>query len=685
MSSFAYEFLVNMSLRLRCIEQTPYVMSMQARIEAVCRGHMRWLEWIRLGKDQAKLLESGCFAANYWVNGDLMPPGSGSWQPRNSITDTPFQILKILAYNRLLAGTETPSSQEGKMGQRPLDLLKGCWTACVEELKELDRREAFAWRHMRDDGIDIYRLDDHVWLWRCLSEVEALGLWKGHYQSDEVRRGTLQRFTTENDISRQRMLAVTRSPRETRFLFHARDTALFYGHDWKFFGSDASFNELWKRTIESQPAHDENEEEAWENVLRFALAVVSSTRGFSINKKSPTGLLKDCVAALIQVSAHNAWIPGEVDATTRTPALYSHEQDRDYYYHVGFETINILLVHAKAIDKAFEVSTPVTPDRMESASKGKVRAGVRESTEDILHRMEREHRITYEMIDLLRRQVIAQPRHQRSGDVPVANEWDPVQKRFEITGRLEKQRNSVMKKSMPYNSMIDTGSIIMIDEEWLYNYPDFLLTKKVKLQEHLKSLFDEDSDHVVAEHVGSIVGEELRLSSDTLQVLQNREKSRDAVSFVANTPKQKRQRNKRQKREENSAPQAWPLDNEQLWEVISVSRTEKTAKKRFLWLPHANTETALLCWLASTESEKPAVSLFFDRHYRYESHFWDDTTMILNTWQTELHVSFYVLVDTTQKQYVGLPTPRTASFPGTSKKEIRRASMSFVSGHSMHP
>ncbi|OJJ46504.1 hypothetical protein ASPZODRAFT_132580 [Penicilliopsis zonata CBS 506.65] len=63
------------------------------------------------------------------------------------------------------------------------------------------------------------RQDQDIWYSR----------WASLARSDEpskVKREIIQRFTTVNGDTRERMLAVTRSLRETRFAFHSRDTAL---------------------------------------------------------------------------------------------------------------------------------------------------------------------------------------------------------------------------------------------------------------------------------------------------------------------------------------------------------------------------------------------------------------------------------------------------------------------------
>lgn len=70
------------------------VENLQKRIEKVCRGHVAWLK-------QAEKVD-GCFRANYWVTGKLIIKGdSNSDTGAESLTDTPFQLIKLADYGRL--------------------------------------------------------------------------------------------------------------------------------------------------------------------------------------------------------------------------------------------------------------------------------------------------------------------------------------------------------------------------------------------------------------------------------------------------------------------------------------------------------------------------------------------------------------------------------------------------------
>lgn len=702
------------------MEQIPYIVLLQQRIDAVCRGHIRWLEWVRkpwLTLSRTKsLLSSGCFAANYWVNGQIMPNDSDSWQPDDAITDTPFQVLKVTAYVKWLRTVHKIERLEDESLRVYMALLRDVWAYWIHELDNLDKRQACAWRHANEDGLNTYRLDDHIWLWNGLTELHSLGFWslteasskswrgspdrwvsyihslspnappdrdyypgsKGTRNRDpfaefaskarrllpkEVQKAVLQRFTVENDVSQERMLAVTRSARETRFFFHTRDTALFYAHELKFFDLDPSFSKLWERTIKSQSHHEEALQKEWQSPLRPALGAVAGLKGFSIDKKGSADLVKRSVHALIRASAHNAFIPGEIDVLTREPSIFSDERVRDYYYHVGFEACHILLEYAEAIDVAFRSEHPPATKQNEGDS-----CQAQRETMDLLN------------------EILAQLKKQTSSTHLHGNDYRALSRPFGTDGRLDRKLPPmVMKKSMPFNSMIDASSITTLDEEWLYNYPDFLLAKDIDLHREVKLLignvFDTYRLLQLRRTFSSIVDRELwhlylgeNFSFETIEAKDGED------GLVASLPKQKRQRQRRGKRD-IGASLVYPSNpnlNETLWNSIGKARSAADAKKRFLWLPaRSNSQTAFLCWLASTEAEKPAISLFFDRHAEYDNHLWDDTTMVLNTWETELHMCFWVLVDKSQPLHEGIPQPLEAPWPRGNTKELRRAAIGF--------
>ncbi|KAG8169525.1 hypothetical protein KVR01_000270 [Diaporthe batatas] len=732
-SFFAFEFLVDVLGRLEYVEQAPYILSLRGRIMAACRGHIKWLEWVRKAwlplHQTHSLLESGCFAANYWVNGQIMHnlKNSVTWQPDDAITDTPFQILKVTAYVKLLRTVPSTAVRQKEELRHPMALLRDVWACLITELDDLDKRKACAWRHKSENGLNTYRLDDHFWLWNSLAELHSLGLWSlvdangkswegspdrwmskifpsstevkqdeesstddsenvRHTKSfanfvskarrlmpKEVQRAVLQRFTVENNVSGERMLAVTRSARETRFFFHARDTALFYGHKRGFFRPETAFSDLWERTIKCQSHHEEALQEGWHSPLRFALGAVAGLNGFSIDKRDPDELVRQSVEALIRTSSQNASIPGEMDAVTREPLIFKAEEDRDYYYHVGFESCRILLEYGRRIETAF---------RSEQTDCNSPAAKQTEGDS-------RQFQSQREMVEILLNEMLAQPKKQSLTKFPHGGDYKALSKLSGVDARFDRKRISmVMKKFMPFNSMIDASSITPLDEEWLYNYPDFLLVKDIDLQDQLKKLFSKYSKRYLPQI--HFYGSESSIIDKALEALGNIAPNDFSIKgigtdkwikdgMVAGLPKQKSLRENRRK---------WSIGatcyrfsdpfNKCLWDSISKERSAVTAKKRFLWLPaRSNPETALLCWLASTDTEKPAISLFFDRHAGYDNHLWDDTTMVMNTWQTELHLCFWLIYNKSDPLHQGLPHPIVAPWPRGNDKEFRRASIGF--------
>lgn len=627
-----------------------------------------------------------------------MPSESNTWQPNDTVTDTPFQILKITDYVR----TCDTDDEKNKIRE----LLQEIWIPWLVDLEKLDCRSSYAWPHAFHEDVNIFRLDDHVWVWRALKSLEELGLWKSlpssksieegkdisklqyrwmfqTYRQDgdqilqdkdifakfekvakrllpsEVQRNVLMRFTTENDldVSRKRMLAVTRSPRETRFLFHSRDTSLFYGEDMDFFLPDSPYHDLWENTLEAQVHHDENKETSWDNAIRYALGVVIGTRDTSLNSKAPNELVRSCVEVLIHSTSHSGFIPGQLDEATKEPRLFYQEEDANFYYHAGFEINHVLLTHARRIDEAFHKIAPQTSRLLR-----------RSTTEPFMHESktaEHDHSVLAEILMSL----TTQPKRQRLNDQGQPNPANALTQLGIATATgLDARRSLTMKKLIPFNNLIDVSSINALEDEWLYNYPQFLTMGIVDLKEYTDSSKDA---------VGGLSGQELEPKHDVpaQKKLNFRLMSFSTATFIADTPKQKHL-GKREKRELQSViPDR--LHDFELRDKLMVPRTATKAKKRFIWLPQASAETASLCRLASPELERSAMFLFFDRHSRFEKYVWDDTTMVINTWQTEIHLSFYELVDTVRPATLGLPPLSRDPFPGASKKELRRASMGF--------
>ncbi|KAF7680086.1 hypothetical protein GT037_001737 [Alternaria burnsii] len=326
-----------------CIE------SLQKRIEKVCRGHVAWLK-------QAEKVD-GCFGANYWVTGKLIIKGdSNSHMGAESLTDTPFQLIKLADYGRLF------NLDKDNVFLTELKALATNW---IQVLETANARGFYAFPRPKTDPttLDKFRLDDHVWMWRALSAVRdmvrgnELGNLKlrstrrrrrayeessekeessenvesklnAEYSPEVFQKHVLRRFTTENPVSKQRMLAVARSPVENRFYLHSRDVALLYRENSAFF---FKHDALWKATMNVQEFHEESEDFGRGNPLRYTLDIMRGT----IDRTAAKDIL-------LQSSSANGLFPGALDPLTKEPEMFYEEKWRDHYWHRTFEVPYIL-------------------------------------------------------------------------------------------------------------------------------------------------------------------------------------------------------------------------------------------------------------------------------------------------------------------------------------------------------
>ncbi|KAL3470801.1 hypothetical protein BJX99DRAFT_250929 [Aspergillus californicus] len=284
-SYFAFVFILKMHQQARRYTfqnahggQCEHAQKSMRRIHETCRGHLQWL---------SRLVRRDALSSNLWVDGTSIASSLDTTLPPDSPANMPYHILK----NRL-----SPT-----------------------------------WEHLQNmSDIPIYCLSDHTWVWKALHDIQELihrvqeerrkiqaetGISKAvrmtlqanhslstgalddflrdvgplfpslrmrgslsthalDFTVEDMMKKSLRRFTLENDVLKERMLSVTRSARETRFLFHSRDTVLYYGQTWGFLKKDQL--DLFEQLVKAQVQHDEEgiDEAGWDNPLRYALALL---------------------------------------------------------------------------------------------------------------------------------------------------------------------------------------------------------------------------------------------------------------------------------------------------------------------------------------------------------------------------------------------------------------------------
>lgn len=118
-------------------------------------------------------------------------------------------------------------------------------------------------------------------------------------------------------------------------------------------------------------------------------------------------------------------------------------------------------------------------------------------------------------------------------------------------------------------------------------------------------------------------------------------------------------------------------DDHALRDTLHYVRRARRAKKRLLYFPVATRTAASICYAATEASEKDNMQEFFERHFCYEKHTIDQCSMVHNSWETELHLSYYQLLENSHVLQRGIPPPQSEPFPGGCGKRIARTSVGF--------
>ncbi|KAK7701669.1 hypothetical protein SLS64_010117 [Diaporthe eres] len=614
-SFFAFRFLVeSYKVLRRHPNEQDSEWSLLRRIKETCRGHLKWLYHVQKQNSGQR------FGANYWVSGKLMiKPGlSDSWVAENSLLDTGFQILKVAAC------MEIWDDKDIEFGFAT-DLMSEWAPSWLLLMENSDKRKKYAWPHTEKEGIKTFRLDEHIWIWRALKSLETMGDqaleklpektrksqpasrpdideqedsgrspaldWKVRlreiFPSDVVQRGISRRFTTENTILRKRMLATTRSIRESRFMLHARDTAIVYEEPFDFLGKDNSAKELWKTTVRYQMYHTEYQESNWEKTLRHALNIMLGARDLSINNSPPKKMIREATDILFRSSSPNGFFPGRIETSTNKPVAASCilEGDMESYYHASFEIPYILLTHMDQVRDAYkwrELEVPKSRRHSDSRLGGNF--SLKASTP---------HDIGLVQCDAGQRQVLL-----RLSDLLLSRSTVSDLDTREVFPDVRR----TSKKAVPFDGLVDSNNIVKLDDEWLYKYPDFFSRgKKLEI---------DDSDQGLTELKAKLHPRERDTYSG--QFALNDNIKRNLQYCIVDIGSSKRDEGKRTERDPTYFKKPQNLEN-----AINLSRTAQNSKKRLLSFVMVPKQVALHCYTTAEASERLNLKEFFRRHARY--------------------------------------------------------------------
>lgn len=622
------------------------------RIHETCKGHLLWL---------SRLANKDLFSTNLWVDGTSIPSSSDTSLPPDSPPNVPYHILKVTEYLRIFDTREEL-------------IFVCCWLPrlikeWVYHLRATKNRLSPTWEHLQNiSDIPIYRLSDHVWIWKALHDVQQLiqkvqeekrkiqletgttqavrmtvgagqasstralddflrevgplfpslrmrrplSTYSLDFTVEDMRKQNIRRFTLENDVLKKRMLSVTRSARETRFLFHSRDTVLYYGKSWGFLKKDQM--DLFEQLVKAQIHHDEEgvDEARWDNSLRYALALLMAQSKHQLDRDfEPDEMVSHAMAVLCNSCSENGLYPGQLEPSTKEPELFDRELYRDFYFHCGFEIPYILLVVSEESRRNEALRNPDSSDSAVEGPEGSA------SQRSAITQIKKSTEIPAKVLE---KAVIS---HEKSESGTRSEHLAVIVQRS-------------LKRQNPHGRLVDASNIVEVPEEWLYKYPDFL-----DYEPPGKS----DIEMIIRE-AQLLSGNIKNTPSDIVRQMKDDAENSSRYSYIVNVRKSRKQ-HKRGGLAKFEMYKFWSFHA--LWEYLRQPRYAFSAKKRFIYLKSIDPVRAVICYAASPESERMSLAQFFDRLGKSKPYLHDDTMVALNLWVTEVYFQYFYKLNHDQK------------------------------------
>lgn len=608
---------------LEMYHRLPKAPKLQKRIHSVCKGHLEWVSHLDL--------EEAC-SSNVGIHGCRMDDESGETDlPPDNPTNMPGHIIKATQYIKSFPDIEELLFVCSWLG--------GFTLKWFQKLAKDKNPLTPTWQHLDDSEIPVYRLSDHVWIWRAFKNIEELienvqtiqnkmphetlkdflqitshlphrgtrissASFVLDFTAEEIRRQNLRRFTIDNDILKRRMLSVTRTSRETRFLLHSRDTALYYGLDWGFFAGE---DVVWKQLIEAQTQHDEssNDESQWDNPLRYGLAIEMAKEGHRLERTfAPPEMFSHAQQVILSSSSENGLFPGQLDAFSKEPALFDRELFRDFYFHVGFELSYILL-------RTIEEPEPPSPDTYIKNREEKI-PGQRQPRKEITQ------------------SPVPRPRDLSPLPEPLLG---TVPGYFNTQDGRAVAIQRTLKRQNPYGRLVDLSNIVEVPEEWLYRQQDFLSFIPPTDKQTFGQIQKEAPSAIQATMETEPFRHAVGLGDRILEPRGNLYVSIDDV--------RKGRKQRKWSVEEKSITDEL-VTYRTLWNRLRQRRNAGDSKKRLIYLRSPDYTVASLCYVTCPDPERVHLAQFFDRHAKVHANWlYDDTAAVFNSWVTEVHFRFF--------------------------------------------
>lgn len=617
---------------LEVYDRLPNEATARQRIHAVCKGHLEWVK---------NLQPKDACSSDLTIIGRRMHNVKASLLLPDSPSNMSSHIIKATQYFKIFTEFDDRVYICSWLGK----FAVGWFQLLVKTRQHLTP----TWEHSPGSEIPTFHLRDQIMVWKALEGIEHtiqmvqeteritphealkgfletmdshLPLWSARIQNchpildftaEDLRRQNLRRFTYKFTVEKSeltlRSLSVTRTARETRFLFHSRDTILYYGLEWGFFSGEES---VWNQLVGSQIQHDDpiSDQARWHSPLRYGLALEMARYDHQLERSlAPSDMFTHARHVILKSSSENGLFPGKLDDFSKEPVVY-RKDSRDSYFHITFEIPYILL-------RAAEKPTPSKWSNGETETNVSREGDSSPTWEDRKpSRAGRAHSVS---------------RRNRS-----ASPISVVASTFPGSGYTILQAPS-LKRRMPYGRYTDLRNLVELEEEWLYKHPDFLNFTPPTEKEKLNIIRDSLS------HEGQFYMHEKMHDSGFRDMVEYTARPSSAYGqcFATIDDVRTTQEHRNINVKEKLVSREFDTCSD-FWQELRRRRTSMTSKRRLIYLRRVDQTLATLCYIASPPSERNSIRQFFDQHAKvHVSYFYDDTSAVLNRWETEVHFRFY--------------------------------------------
>ena len=648
------------------------------RILRVCQGHDKWLKvnWASKHPREEQASQEPP-EPQRWVSGKarakiLKKNPELSHELR---IDTALQIIKVAEFSQFVADADPPLSPDSR--QAVNDSFKRTVQDWARDLGKAKRGDKHVFPRLIDGEPDMFYFADHALIWWAIKSAEGLELpcklsFDGAEKangapvvcetSKTIRHNFLKRFATENAVTKTRMLATSRSYLDTQFLLGAEETALFHAAKHGLLdeanktASDQKYDKVgtWTRTEGYQRHHEGNDDSIWTNPIQFTLALIMASQGKPINSRPPAEMYEHARSVLMRSSSPNGLLAGMLDSR-QMPVFFKEKHKQDSYWSATFEAPYIMWEYPPPPGLPAETLFP----QLSSQAKLDVQDLVKIETPAIA-KMARQFPELLNLLNSL----------SRSLEAPAIKEALAI------------------RPSTPFSKSIDQSNIVVLFDDWLCDAPKFFSFGGELSLVALRNFCEEnrdclDTSSVVSQAIHAVYNRReghIYDGEEQIKAIINDDPESDTKNMENNARGSKNNA-------EGSKKEVEVLkSNAKLCERLNTKRTYADPRKRLVQLFEIKPTTALICYIASSKEE--GLISFFDRHASYGTYASDDATLEPgNKWVTELHLSFYRVLDRNGGKYKeakgNIPVADQIEFPSPEKGRhgvdawVQRAVMSF--------